>query len=282
MTLTTTGQPNYKPNAYYLAPAMQSQTVVAYTALTDTPMALISYADVIELSLRGSSVTINARQSLQSCGHDRREPGRHRLSDLRNGDVQSIRNGCEHSRGCRQCLLHLHRQHEAFNAYFLDQCDSHSNGSTWHAHGNPDCVTSQVDQRGSFAHHWYRARWLPDLRRPRHQRQHHRRVAIGRVQWHRQCDPGVSRRGVSLRVADWANTKNALMNCYSGTVSQAAMTAASKLACNMKTMLAMMKQAQTSAAVAENRSAGTRVTVSKPRSGSLWNGHRSYKQSLIG
>jgi hypothetical protein len=46
------------------------------------------------------------------------------------------------------------------------------------------------------------------------------------------------------------NTKNASMNCYSGTVSQAAMAAASKLACNMKTMLAMMKQAQTPAAVA--------------------------------
>ena len=30
-------------------------------------------------------------------------------------------------------------------AYFLDQCDSHSNGMTWHAHGNPNCVTSQVD-----------------------------------------------------------------------------------------------------------------------------------------
>ena len=37
-------------------------------------------------------------------------------------------------------------------AYFIDQCDSHSNGTTWHAHGNPNCVTSQVDTSTGPSH----------------------------------------------------------------------------------------------------------------------------------
>ena len=58
MTVATTGKPNYTPNQYYLAPASGSQTVVAYTAVTNTPLAVISYTD-IEPSLQGSSATIN-------------------------------------------------------------------------------------------------------------------------------------------------------------------------------------------------------------------------------
>ena len=52
MTIATTGKPNYTPNPYYLAPATGSQTVVAHTAVTNTALALISYADVIEPSLQ--------------------------------------------------------------------------------------------------------------------------------------------------------------------------------------------------------------------------------------
>jgi hypothetical protein len=42
MTVSTTGQPNYTPNPYYLAPAAGSQTVVAHTAVTNTALAVIS------------------------------------------------------------------------------------------------------------------------------------------------------------------------------------------------------------------------------------------------
>ena len=59
MTLTTTGKPDYTPNAYYLAPASAGQAVVAYSAMTDTPMTVVSYANVIAPTLKGSSATVN-------------------------------------------------------------------------------------------------------------------------------------------------------------------------------------------------------------------------------
>ena len=46
-------------------------------------------------------------------------------------------------------------------------------------------------------------------------------------------------------------TKNASINCYSGTVSTAVIAEASKRACNMKTMFAMLKQKQQNARKAE-------------------------------
>jgi YHYH protein len=251
MTLTTTGQPNYTPNAYYLAPAMQSQTVVAYTALTDTPMALISYADVIEPSLRGSSVTINVCPSkaaattaanLGAIGYLISGTAMFNPYEMDASTPAAADNASytfTDSTGLSQ------------TAYFLDQCDSHSNGSTWHAHGNPDCVTSQVDTSEGPSHIIGIALDGFPI--------YGGRDINGNIIDVSQLDACNGITSTTPEFPDGAyhyvlpigvNTKNASMNCYSGTVSQAAMAAASKLACNMKTTLAMMKQAQTPAAVA--------------------------------
>ena len=59
ITITTTGQPDYTPNAYYLAPASGTDTVVAHTAVSNTALTLISYATTIKPSLQGATVTLN-------------------------------------------------------------------------------------------------------------------------------------------------------------------------------------------------------------------------------
>src|ERR1700735_693234 len=59
ITIQTTGKPKHTPNTYYPAPAMGSDIVVAHTAETDTPLAVISYAGVIAPGLQGSTATIN-------------------------------------------------------------------------------------------------------------------------------------------------------------------------------------------------------------------------------
>ena len=89
MTLTTSGKPDYTPNAYYLAPAGTGQTSVAYTSVTNTALAVISYASVIAPSLEGSSATINICPAPGE-HHHRHQPRRHRLSHLRHRHVQSV------------------------------------------------------------------------------------------------------------------------------------------------------------------------------------------------
>lgn len=243
MTLTTTGKPNYTPNAYYLAPAGAGQTVVAHTAVTNTALAVISYASVIAPSLEGSSATINicptqasstTATSLGAIGYLISGTAMFNPFEA-NGDTPAVADNASYtftdSTGTQQ------------TAYFLDQCDSHSNGMTWHAHGNPNCVTSQVDTGTGPSH-------IIGIALDGYP------IYGGRDINGNVVDPSTldACNGITSPTPEFpsgayhyvlpigVNTKYASINCYTGEVSQQTVAGGAALACNMKAMFAMFEQ----------------------------------------
>jgi hypothetical protein len=240
MTLTTTGKPDYTPNAYYLAPASGSQTVVAYTAASHMAMALISYADDIEPALKGSSATINICPSKASSTTD---TGLGAIGWLISGTAMF--NPFEADGSTAAVADNASYSFTDFTgtsqtAYFLDQCDTHSNGSTWHAHGNPACVTSQVDTSTGPSHIIGIALDGFPI--------YGGRDIDGNVITVSQLD---SCNGITSATPEFPSgayhyvlpigvtSKQASINCYAGTVSTQTMAQARALACNMKAMFAM-------------------------------------------
>lgn len=240
--ITTSGQPDYTPNAYYLAPATGSDTVVAHTAVTDTPLTLISFASMIKPSLQGSTVTLNdcptaagttTATNLGAIGYLISGTAMFNPFEM-NGATPAVADNASYtftdSLGAQQ------------TAYFLDQCDSHSNGMTWHAHGNPNCVISQVDTGTGPSHIIGIALDGFPI--------YGGRDINGNVISVSQLD---ACNGITSPTPEFPNgayhyvlpigvvTKYASINCYRGTVSTTTMAQASKLACNMKTMFAMLK-----------------------------------------
>jgi hypothetical protein len=243
MTLTTSGKPDYTPNAYYLAPTNSGQTPVAYTAVTNTPLAVISYASVIAPSLRGSSATLNicptqasstTVTSLGAIGYLISGTAMFNPYEM-DQSTPAISDNASYTftdgTGTQQ------------TAYFLDQCASHSNGMTWHAHGNLTCVTSQVDAATGSSHiigialdgfPIYGGRDING--------------SIVSVSQLDACN------GISSPTPEFpsgayhyvlpigVSTRNASINCYRGSVSSSTLASAGKLACNMKTMFAMIEK----------------------------------------
>jgi len=245
MTITTTGKPNYTPNAYYLAPATGSQTVVAHTAVTNTALALISYADVIEPSLQGSSVTINICPAIAATTT---ATGGGAIGYLISGTAMFDPFEMDASTPAvadNASYTFTDGSGASQTAYFLDPCDSHSNGTTWHAHGNPDCVTSQVDTSTGASHIIGVALDGFPI--------YGGRDINGNIINVLQLD---SCNGITSATPEFpggayhyvlpigVTTKNASLNCYSGTVSPATLRSAQKLACNMKAMFAMIESKQ--------------------------------------
>jgi hypothetical protein len=252
MTLTTSGRPNYTPNAYYLAPAGTGQTVVAHTAVTNTALAVISYASVIAPSLKGSSATINicptlasstTATSLGAIGYLISGTAMFNSFEM-NASTAAVADNASYTftdgTGTSQ------------TAWFLDQCDSHSNGATWHAQGNPNCVTSQVDSATGPSHiigialdgfPIYGGRDING--------------AVINVSQLDACNgitsatPEFPSGAYHYVLPIGVTTKYASINCYSGTVSSGTLAQARKLACNMKVMFAMIesKQAKQTTAV---------------------------------
>ncbi|MGH9598285.1 MAG: YHYH protein, partial [Terracidiphilus sp.] len=219
--------------------------VVAYTAITKTPMALVSYANMIEPKLQGSTATINICPTKAS---STTATGLGAIGYLISGTAMfnpfemdastaAIADNASYtftdSKGATQ------------TAYFLDQCDSHSNGTTWHAHGNPDCITSQVDTSTGPSH------------------------IIGialdgfPIYGGRDIDGNIidvseldACNGITSATPEFPSgayhyvlpigvtTKYASINCYSGTVSQKTMAQAAKTVCNMKATFAMLEEKQ--------------------------------------
>jgi len=245
MTLTTSGKPDYTPNAYYLAPANMGQTAVAYTAITKTALAVISYASVIAPSLEGSSATINicpaqasttTATSLGAIGYLISGTAMFNPYEM-NASTPAVADNASYTftdgTGTQQ------------TAYFLDQCNSHSNGSTWHAHGNPNCVTSQVDTSTGPSHIIGIALDGFPI--------YGGRDINGNIVNVSQLD---ACNGITSATPEFPSgayhyvlpigvtTQYASINCYKGTVSAGTMAAARKLACNMKTMFAMIESKQ--------------------------------------
>ncbi len=254
MTITTTGQPDYTPNAYYLAPASGSETVVAHTSVTNTPLALVSYAETIEPSLKGSSATIDicpakasatTATSLGAIGYLISGTAMFNPFEMDASTPAVADNGSytfTDSSGVSQ------------TAYFLDQCNSHSNGSTWHAHGDPACVTSAVDTAAGPSHiigvaldgfPIYGGRDI--------------KGNIINVSQLDACN------GITSATPEFPNgayhyvlpigvtTKYASINCYSGTVSEQTVAQAKKLACDMKAMFAMLRDQEQRKPAREDR-----------------------------
>ena len=241
MTLTTSGKPDYTPNPYYLAPAGAGQTVVAHTSVTNTALAVIPYS-MIASSLQGSSATIDicptqasstTATSLGAIGYLISGTAMFNPFEM-NASTPAVSDNASYTftdgTGTQQ------------TAYFLDQCDSHSNGMTWHAHGNPSCVTSQVDTATGPSHIIGIALDGFPI--------YGGRDINGNIIQVSQLD---ACNGITSATPEFPSgayhyvlpigvtTKYASINCYQGTVSAATMAAARKLACNMKTMFAMIE-----------------------------------------
>jgi YHYH protein len=252
MTLTTSGKPNYTPNAYYLAPAGTGQTVVAHTAVTNTALAVISYSTVIAPSLKGSSATINICPTQAS---STTAAGLGAIGYLISGTAMFNPYEMDASTAAvndNASYTFTDGSGAAQTAYFLDQCDSHSNGATWHAHGNPNCVTSQVDTATGPSHiigialdgfPIYGGRDING--------------AIVNVSQLDACNgitsptPEFPSGAYHYVLPLGVTTKYASINCYSGTVSSSAVAAARKLACNMKVMFAMIESKQAKQSMAD-------------------------------
>jgi len=242
MTLTTSGKPDYTPNAYYLAPTNNGQTPVAYTAVTNTPLAVISYASVIAPTLRGSSTTLNICPTQAS---STTSTSRGAIGYLISGTAMFNPYEMDQSTPAvadNASYTFTDGNGNSQTAYFLDQCNSHSNGMTWHAHGTPNCVTSQVDTATGPSHiigialdgfPIYGGRDING--------------SIVNVSQLDACNgitsptPEFPSGAYHYVLPIGVTTKNASINCYRGSVSSSTLASAGKLACNMKTMFAMIE-----------------------------------------
>ena len=154
MTYTTTGVPSIH-NAYYLAPvSTQYPTAVAVTPVSHTEMSLVPYTPA---SITGSSITLStcpakaASTTATNMGaigymisglalfnpYEGNGAGTPALSD-------NVTYTFTDSSGTPQ------------TASFIDACNSHPTpltvGYSWHYHGVPSCVTSQVDTSTGPSH----------------------------------------------------------------------------------------------------------------------------------
>jgi hypothetical protein len=243
MTLTTTGQPDYTPNDYYLVPAGGNAKIVAHTAVTNMALAVVSFQDTIAPNLRGTTTTLNIcpTKATTSTGTNLGAIG-YLISGTAmfnpfeaNGQTPAVTDNASYtftdSSGTQQ------------TAYFLDQCDSHSNGMTWHAHGNPNCVTAQVDTSTGPSH-------IIGIALDGYP------IYGGRDIDGNVVDPSTldACNGISSPTPEFpggayhyvlpigVNTKYASINCYAGVVSQETVAKGAAVACNMKAMFAMFEQ----------------------------------------
>jgi hypothetical protein len=256
MTITTTGKPNYTPNAYYLAPVAAGQTAVAYTSQTNTALAVISYATTIAPNLKGSTATINICPVKAS---STTATGGGAIGYLISGTAMFNPFEADASTAAvadNASYTFVDSTGTTQTAYFLDQCDTHSNGSTWHAHGNPSCVTSQVDTSNGPSHIIGVALDGFPI--------YGGRDINGNVIQVSQLD---ACNGITSATPEFPSgayhyvlpigvtSKYASINCYSGTVSASTMAEAKKLACNMKAMFAMIASQQPAIGKNENKPA---------------------------
>ncbi len=241
MTITTTGKPNYTPNAYYLAPASGNDTVVAYTAATNTALAVISYAD-IEGALKGSTATVSicpakASSTTKTSGGaiGYLISGTAMFNPFEaDGSTPAVADNASYtfkdSSGVTQ------------TAYFLDQCDSHSDGSTWHAHGNPDCITSEVDTTSGPSHMIGIALdGFPIYGGRDINGNIIAQASLDSCNGITSATPEFPSGAYHYVLAIGVTTKYASINCFTGTVSASTMAQAKKLACDKKMMLAMFQ-----------------------------------------
>jgi len=243
MNLTTTGEPDYTPNAYYLAPTSGREAPVAYTAITHMPLGVVSYEDDIRPSLRDQSVTLNICPTKASATTPTNLGA---IGYLISGTVMfnpfeanattpAVADNASYtftdSTGAKQ------------TAWFLDACGSHSNGMTWHAHANPDCVTSQADTPDGPSHivgialdgyPIYGGRDIDGNVIPV--------SALDACNGIASPTPEFPSGAYHYVLPIGVTSKQASINCYTGEVSTTMLAQGQALACNMKLMFAMIRR----------------------------------------
>jgi hypothetical protein len=148
MTYTTTGVPPFH-NDYYLAPESASGgTVVAYTAVTKTALTLIAYP----APQSGTTISVNvcptkaSSTTATSGGPIGYTIAGEALFDPYEMDASTpaLSDNASYSFTSSSGV--------AETAYFIDQCNSHTNGSTWHYHGVPTCLAATLDGTSGPSH----------------------------------------------------------------------------------------------------------------------------------
>ena len=154
MTLTTSGVPTYH-NDYYLAPvSAQASTSVAVTPVSHTEMSLIAYTasnispTTVALNVCPAKAATTTTTNMGPIGY------------MISGEA--IFNPYEADAGATPALSDnvsysfTTSAGGAETAWFIDSCNSHSTGggggSTWHYHGVPSCLTSQIDGNSGPSH----------------------------------------------------------------------------------------------------------------------------------
>jgi hypothetical protein len=153
MTLTTTGVPPYHAD-YYLAPVSgENATSVAVTPVSHTEMALMAYSSS---DINPATITFNicpAKAATTTA------TGMGPIGYMISGEA--IFNAYE-ADGASTPALSDNVSYTftvggvSETAWFIDTCNSHAaaggGGATWHYHGVPSCLTSQVDGSSGPSH----------------------------------------------------------------------------------------------------------------------------------
>jgi hypothetical protein len=239
MTVVASGKPNYTPSAYYLAPAGTGQTIVAYTSSTNTALAVVPYSQ-IAASLQGATVTVDicpakAASATSTSGGA--------IGYLISGTAlfnPFEMNGTTPAVADNASYTFTDSNNTVQTASFLDQCNSHSSGTTWHAHGVPNCVTSQVDTATGPSHIiGFAFDGFPI---------YGGRDVNGTVITLSELD---SCNGITSATPEFPSgvyhyvlpigvtTKYASINCFTGAVNETSAALAKRLACKMQSMVAM-------------------------------------------
>jgi len=239
MTVVASGKPNYTPSTYYLAPATTGQTIVAYTSSTNTALAVVPYSQ-ISASLKGATVTVNICPAKAT---STTSTGGGAIGYLIAGTAlfnPFEMNGTTPAVADNATYTFTDSNNAVQTASFLDACNSHSSGTTWHAHGVPNCVTSQVDAATGPSHIiGFAFDGFPI---------YGGRDVNGAVITVSELD---SCNGITSATPEFPSgvyhyvlpigvtTKFASINCFSGTVDETTAALAKKLACKMQSMMAM-------------------------------------------
>jgi hypothetical protein len=142
MEFTSTGIPPFH-DTYYLGPG--SGTAVAYTAVTKTPLVFVAYS---ASSASAQSVTVNAcptkaaTTTATTGGPIGYTISGEALFDPYEADASTP--ALEDNASATAP--------DGSTAYFIDPCNSHSNGSTWHYHAVPSCLTASLDGTSGPSH----------------------------------------------------------------------------------------------------------------------------------
>jgi hypothetical protein len=233
MTYTTTGVPPFH-NDYYLAPvSAMYPNGVAKLPLSGTEVSLLPYSAA---AIEGNTVTVNI------C------PAKAATTTAANLGVigytldgEALFNPYEAS-GTIPALADnvsytfTDGSGNTQTAYFIDQCNSHSNGTTWHYHGVPSCLTATVDGSGpshllGFALDGfpiYGGRDIDGNVVPV--------SALDACNGITSATPEFPSGAYHYVLPIGVTTKQSSLGCYSGTVSAQTMTAETHFKCKMKGM----------------------------------------------